>query len=181
VASVLQPGPGAGHAGVCRNAARRRINPDGARSPGPGPRRGGLEHQSEKPRARELGTVAASAFVTAEGHTYLLLPGVVCLLALAELLWHGKRLLQAFALGHVEATLVVAIGLAVAIDAGWLPMTVTGVSDVGLSYGAVAVLGTLTAAIPIRWRAARLTGWLTVAAATVTATVAFCSTRSSAS
>jgi hypothetical protein len=114
-----------------------------------------------------LGTLLASAFVTGEGQTYLLLPGLVCLLALAELLWRSRRLVQVFLLGHVGATLIVAAGLAFAIKVGWAPITVSHADDVGLSYGAVAVLGTLTAAIPGRWRPAWITGWLTVAAAVV--------------
>jgi hypothetical protein len=121
----------------------------------------------------DIGTLAGSAFVTAEGHTYLLLPGLVCLLALAELLWRSTRVLQAFVLGHVGATLVVAVGLAAAIDLGWLPLSVANASDVGLSYGAVAVLGTLTAAVPTRWRPAWLTGWLTVAAVMVVSGAGF--------
>jgi hypothetical protein len=121
----------------------------------------------------DIGTLAGSAFVTAEGHTYLLLPGLVCLLALAELLWRSKRVLQAFVLGHIGATLVVAFGLAAAIDLGWLPLSVANASDVGLSYGAVAVLGTLTAAVPTRWRPAWLTGWLTVAAVMVASGAGF--------
>jgi hypothetical protein len=110
-----------------------------------------------------LGTLLGSAFVTSEGQTYLLLPGLVCLMGLAELLWRSKRLVQAFALGHIGATLIVAVGLAGAIKFGWLPISIARVSDVGLSYGAVAVLGTLTAAIPMRWRPAWIGGWLTVA------------------
>lgn len=62
--------------------------------------------------------------------------------------WRSKRVLQAFALGHVGATLVVAVGLAAAIDFGWLPLSVAGDSDVGLRHGTVAVLGSLTAAVP---------------------------------
>jgi hypothetical protein len=118
-------------------------------------------------RQGHLGTLLGSAFVTAEGQTYLLLPGLVCLLALAELLWRSRRLVQAFALGHIGATLVVAAGLAVAIKCGWLPISVGRASDVGLSYGAVAVLGSLTAAIPTRWRPAWIGGWLTVAVVVV--------------
>ncbi|MDF3335951.1 hypothetical protein P3H80_00875 [Mycolicibacterium septicum] len=110
-----------------------------------------------------LGTLVGSAFVTAEGYTYLLLPGLVCLLALAELLWCSRRLIQAFALGHVGATLIVAAGLAAAIKLGWLPISVAHAKDVGLSYGAIAVLGTLTAAIPMRWRPAWIGGWVTIA------------------
>jgi hypothetical protein len=114
-----------------------------------------------------LGTLLGSAFVTSEGQTYLLLPGLVCLMALAELLWRSRRLFQAFALGHVGATLIVAAGLAVAIKLGWVPFSLSRATDVGLSYGAVAVLGTLTAAIPTRWRPAWIAGWLTVALAVV--------------
>ncbi|CAN5851782.1 hypothetical protein BH09ACT7_BH09ACT7_32620 [soil metagenome] len=116
-----------------------------------------------------LGTLVGSAFVTVDGQAYLLLPGLVCLLTLAELLWRSRWLVQAFALGHVGATLVVAAGLATAIKSGWLPISMAGVTDVGLSYGAVAVLGTLTAAIPARWRPAWLAGWVTVASVMVVA------------
>lgn len=123
-----------------------------------------------------LDTLLGSAFVTSEGQTYLLLPGLVCLLALAELLWCSRRLLQAFALGHVGATLIVAAGLAGSIEFGWLPRSVAGASDVGLSYGAIAVLGTLTAAIPARWRAAWVSGWLTVAVVVVASGAEFVAT-----
>lgn len=114
-----------------------------------------------------LGTLIASAFVTAEGETYLILPGLVCLLALAELLWRSRRLVQAFVLGHLGATVVVAAGLAVAVECGWLPVSTTRASDVGLSYGAVSVLGMLTAAMPMRWRPAWIGGWFTIAAVVV--------------
>lgn len=110
-----------------------------------------------------IGTLLGSAFVADQGQVYLLLPGLVCLLALAELLWCSRRLVQAFVLGHVGATLIVAVGLAAAIKFGWLPMSLARVSDVGLSYGAMAVLGTLTAAIPPRFRPAWIGWWLAVA------------------
>lgn len=110
-----------------------------------------------------LGTLLGSAFLTAEGYTYLLLPGLVGLLALAELIWRGRRLIQAFALGHVGATLIVAAGLATAIKLGWLPVSVAHAHDVGLSYGALAVLGSLTAAIPMRLRPAWISSWATIA------------------
>jgi hypothetical protein len=121
----------------------------------------------------QLGTLIGSAFVTAEGQTYLLLPGLVCLMALAELLWRSGRLIQAFALGHIGATLIVAAGLAVSIEVGWVPFSITRASDVGLSYGAVAVLGTLTAAIPTGCRPAWISGWLTVALTVVAASTDF--------
>jgi hypothetical protein len=115
-------------------------------------------------RHGHLGTLLGSAFVTAGAQIYVLLPGLVCLLALAELLWHGRRLVLAFAFGHIGATLIVAAGLAAAIGFGWLPTSVTRDSDVGISYGAAAVLGALSAAIPSRWRPAWIGWWLAIAA-----------------
>jgi hypothetical protein len=110
-----------------------------------------------------FGTLVGSVFVTSSGFMYVWLPGLICLLALAELFWRGGRLILAFGLGHVGATLIVAAGLAAAIRFGWLPISVARASDVGISYGAVAVLGALTVAIPARWRPGWIGGWLAVA------------------
>jgi hypothetical protein len=107
-----------------------------------------------------LATLVASAFVTDGDEIYFLLPGLVCLLALGELVWRGRGLILTFAVGHVGATLLVAVGLAVAIGAGWLPISVAHASDVGISYGAVAVLGALTPLIPPRWRPTWIGWWL---------------------
>jgi len=104
--------------------------------------------------------LVASAFVTDGDDIYFLLPGLVCLLALGELVWRGRGLILAFAVGHVGATLLVALGLAAAIGAGWLPISVAHASDVGISYGAAAVLGGLTTAIPPRWRPTWIGWWL---------------------
>jgi hypothetical protein len=109
-----------------------------------------------------LATLVGSVFVTSDGFIYVWLPGLVCLLALAELLWRGRRVILVFGLGHLGATLVVAVGLTAAIRFGWLPISVARASDVGISYGAVAILGALTAAIPKRWRAAWVGWWLAV-------------------
>ncbi|HUM00211.1 MAG TPA: rhomboid-like protein [Mycobacterium sp.] len=111
----------------------------------------------------QLGTLIGSAFVTENGPIWVWLPGLVCLLALAELLWRSGRVLITFALGHVGATLIVAAGLAATIKLGWIPISVAHDSDVGISYGAVAVLGALTAAIPSRSRPAWIGWWFSVA------------------
>lgn len=118
-----------------------------------------------------LGTLLGSAFVIDAGPMYWWLPGLVCLLALAELLWHGGRLALTFAVGHIGATLLVAVGLTAAVEFGWLPLSITRASDVGMSYGAVAVLGALSAAIPRAWRPAWIGWWVAVgvAAAAVSA------------
>ncbi len=110
-------------------------------------------------------TLIGSAFVDNGGAVVVWLPGLVCLLALGELIWRGRGLLLAFAVGHVGATLIVAAGLVAAVKAGWLPISVARASDVGISYGAVAVLGALTAAIPPRSRPAWAGWWLGTAVA----------------
>jgi hypothetical protein len=79
-------------------------------------------------------TLIGSVFVTSSGFIYVWLPGLVCLLALAELFWRSGRLILAFGLGHVGATLVVAFGLAAAIQFDLSPMSVARASDVGISY-----------------------------------------------
>jgi hypothetical protein len=110
-----------------------------------------------------LSTLVGSAFVDDGGEVYAWLPGLVCLLALGELIWRGKGLVIAFAVGHIGATLIVAAGLVVALEAGWLPFSVAHATDVGTSYGAVGVLGALTASIPSRWRTAWAGWWLGIA------------------
>jgi len=111
-----------------------------------------------------LGTLVGSAFVSDGGDIYLWLPGLVCLLALGELIWRSGGLLLTFAVGHVGATLLVALWLTVAIAEGWLPISVARATDVGVSYGAVCVLGALTASIPSRWQPAWTGWWLGIAA-----------------
>lgn len=112
-----------------------------------------------------VGTLLGSAFVIDEGPFYVWLPGLVCLLALAELLWHSSRVAVVFVVGHIGTTLLVAAGLVAAVKLGWLPLSISRAKDVGMSYGAVAVLGALTAAIPQRWRPAWIGWWLAVGVA----------------
>jgi hypothetical protein len=112
-----------------------------------------------------LATLFGSAFVTDAGPMYFWLPCLVCLLALAELIWRSGRLAIVFVTGHIGATLLVAVGLTAAVEFGWLPLSISRASDVGVSYGAVAVLGALTAAIPRRWRPIWIGWWVPVAVA----------------
>ncbi|MGY4709124.1 rhomboid-like protein [Mycolicibacterium sp. CBM1] len=110
-----------------------------------------------------LGTLIGSAFVTEAGPLYVWVPGLFAILGLAELLWRSRRMAVAFVVGHVGATLLVAAGLAAALAAGLTSWSIVNVTDVGMSYGAMAVLGALTAAIPRPWRAAWTGWWLAVA------------------
>ena len=110
-----------------------------------------------------LGTLIGSAFVNDSDDIYFALPGLVCLLALGEIIWRGKGLLLTFAVGHIGATLIVAAGLVAAVRTGSVPSSIVRASDVGMSYGAICVLGALTASIPVRWRAVWVGWWLGVA------------------
>jgi hypothetical protein len=112
-----------------------------------------------------LSTLIGSAFVDDGGDVFVWLPGLVCLLALGELIWRSRGLVIAFAVGHIGATLIVAAGLVVALKAGWLPFSIAHATDVGASYGAVCILGALTASIPSRWRPAWVGWWLGIALA----------------
>jgi hypothetical protein len=114
-----------------------------------------------------IGTLLGSAFVVDAGPVYVWLPGLVCLLALAELMWRSGRLLTTFAVGHIGATLMVAAGLLAGVELGWVPASVARANDVGMSYGAAGVLGALTAAVPSRWRPAWIGWWLAVGVAVV--------------
>jgi hypothetical protein len=105
-------------------------------------------------------TLVGSAFISDSGRVLFWLPGLVCLLALGELIWRSRGLVVAFALGHIGATLIVAVWLAAALQAGWLPMSLARATDVGMSYGAVCVLGALTASIPSRWRPIWIGWWV---------------------
>ena len=107
-----------------------------------------------------IGTLLGSALVVDAGPLYFWLPFLTCLLALAELHLRTIRLVVAFLVGHIGATLVVAAALAASVEFGWLPLSITRASDVGMSYGALAALGAMTAVIPSRWRAAWVTWWV---------------------
>jgi hypothetical protein len=105
-------------------------------------------------------TLVGSAFVDEGSEIYAWLPGLVCLLALGELIWRSTGLLITFVVGHIGATLLVAVWLFAAVKAGWLPISVARATDVGVSYGAVCILGALTASIPSRWRPVWVGCWL---------------------
>lgn len=107
-----------------------------------------------------VATLFVSAFVIDVPALSLWLPFLVCLLAAAELIWGSGRLALAFVAGHLGATLLVAVGLVTAVEFTWVPASISRVSDVGMSYGAMGVVGALTAAVPARWRPFWLGWWL---------------------
>jgi hypothetical protein len=109
-----------------------------------------------------VATLVGSAFVN-DGDDVYWLPGLVCLLALGEIIWRSTGLVVAFAVGHIGATVLVAVGLIAAVENRWVPVSVARATDVGISYGAVCILGALTASISARWRPAWIGWWLGVA------------------
>ncbi|MBN9635619.1 MAG: hypothetical protein J0H22_10545, partial [Actinobacteria bacterium] len=114
-----------------------------------------------------FGTLLSSAFIADDDLFYFWLPGLICLLAAVELRWRSSRLVVMFFVGHVVTTLVVAAGLVVAVELGWLPRSISRVADVGVSYGVLAVVGALTAVIPGRLKPVWLGWWLAGAVAVV--------------
>ncbi|WP_235716821.1 rhomboid-like protein [Mycolicibacterium goodii] len=54
-----------------------------------------------------------------------------------------------------------------------MPVSAATADDVGLSYGAVAVLGALTSSLPVLWRTGWAAGWLTIAVVVAAAGVDF--------
>lgn len=111
-----------------------------------------------------IGTLLSSALVIDDWNAaVVIIPLLACLLALAELRFGAVKLLWIFFAGHVGATLLVAAGLWVAVSANWMPIEITRVSDVGVSYGAMALIGALIALMPARWTPTWAIVWLAVA------------------
>ncbi|WP_280370583.1 rhomboid-like protein [Nocardia wallacei] len=110
------------------------------------------------------GTLVSSALVVGDGAAAaLLIPLLVCLLALAERRFGALTTIRIFVAGHIGATLLVAAGLWVAVTADWVPVSTTTAEDVGISYGAMAVIGAFVVLLPRRWRATWSITWLAVA------------------
>ena len=101
-----------------------------------------LDHLARDP----LHVLVGSAFLMPGGLRALLtLPLWGALVALAE--WDlGTRLVAlVFSVGHVGATLLVAAGLRVGVQADVIGRSVMNVQDVGPSYGFFAIAGAMTA------------------------------------
>ncbi|MCC3326663.1 rhomboid-like protein [Nocardia abscessus] len=111
-----------------------------------------------------VGTLLASAFVIGDVvGAWVIIPLLACLLALAELRFGALHAVHVFLAGHIGATVLVAAGLWIGVEAGWVPASIRWAEDVGVSYGAMALIGALVAAVPYRWRIAWATMWFIVA------------------
>ncbi|MBU3066688.1 hypothetical protein KO481_34880 [Nocardia sp. NEAU-G5] len=115
-----------------------------------------------------IGTLFSSALLIGDTDTSLIvIPLLICLLALAELKFGAGRLIRIFLAGHLGATLLVASGLWIAVSAGWVPLAITRSEDVGISYGAMALIGAFLVLMPERWRPTWAITWIAVAVAGV--------------
>jgi hypothetical protein len=105
-------------------------------------------------RDTPLLVLVASAFVLAGGLFGLLLLPLVAVVMGAVERWLGKlATVLVFAFGHVGATLGLAVMLVSGIFHRMIDPQIATVHDVGVSYGLLALAGTLTARVPARWRA----------------------------
>jgi hypothetical protein len=104
-------------------------------------------------RNRPLLVLVASAFVLLGGLAGLgWLPLVAVAMGAVER-WLGKlAAVLVFALGHVGATLGLAVMLVSGIAHRAIDPQIATVHDVGVSYGLFTLAGTLTARVPARWR-----------------------------
>ncbi|MGW4535121.1 rhomboid-like protein [Nocardia sp. NPDC004340] len=112
-----------------------------------------------------FGTLFSSAFLVGEGAAtaFLIVPMLACLLALAERRFGAVKLVHTFFVGHIGATVLVALGLWVAVQSQLIPGSITMVQDVGVSYGSMTVVGALVAVLPPHRRWVWAGTWLSFA------------------
>lgn len=118
----------------------------------------------ENLRHTPLLVLGASAFVVSPVWGLWILAPLVVVFAAAQR-WLGRATTVIVAvLGHVGATLFVAVLLAAGINDGVVDADLAGAPDVGVSYGLAAVAGILVGRVPRRWRPWYALGVLAVAA-----------------
>ncbi|MQY23737.1 rhomboid-like protein [Nocardia macrotermitis] len=115
-------------------------------------------------RHGRIATLVSSAFVIGDtDSTITNVPLAACLVALVELRFGALRAVWTFLAGHIGATLLVAVGLWVGIGMGWLPGSLGDSEDVGISYGVMALFGSLIVVVPRGRRIAWGLVWLVIA------------------
>ncbi|WP_067670797.1 rhomboid-like protein [Nocardia miyunensis] len=111
-----------------------------------------------------VGTLLSSAFVIGDTDaTITNVPLLACLLILVELRFGALRAVGTFLAGHIGATLLVAVGLWVGIAMHWLPASIGASEDVGISYGGMALFGSLIVIVPKARRIPWALVWLVIA------------------
>lgn len=101
--------------------------------------------------ADPLRVLVASAFwIDSPVFPILTTGGLLLVMVPAERVLGTRRWVAVFALGHVVASVVTVVGIAVAVRQGMLPQRITGATDVGVSYGSAAVLAVAVHLLPRR-------------------------------
>ena len=77
--------------------------------------------------------------------------GLLAVMVPAERALGTRRWLTVFVAGHVIATVVTVVAIAVGIREGLLPARISGTTDVGVSYGSAAVAGCALHLLRRRW------------------------------
>ena len=104
-----------------------------------------------------LQVLVASAFWLDPGSNPVTMIAELLLLGVAVERWLGTwRWIAVFAIGHVGATSITVLGIAYAVDHGLLGARVAHVSDVGYSYGLMALAGVFG----YRWRGRLRLAWV---------------------
>ncbi|TFI42021.1 hypothetical protein E4P29_18345 [Rhodococcus sp. 1R11] len=111
-----------------------------------------------------LATLVTSAFLTEGRPDWWWLASVAILFAVAEWVSGWRRFLLTFCAGHIGATALVAVGLFVGIHVDWFADSLAVAVDVGVSYAAAAVAGSLIRYLAMPWRAVWATSWIAVVA-----------------
>lgn len=111
-----------------------------------------------------LATLVTSVFLTEGRVNWLWLAGVAILFAVAEWMFGWRRFLVTFSAGHIGATALVAVGLFIGIRADRLADSLAMAVDVGVSYCAAAVAGSMIRCLPMPWRLGWAAFWIAIVA-----------------
>lgn len=112
-------------------------------------------------------TLITSAFVTDGTPAATWWLALAALMAVIELSWGSWSAIGVFAAGHVGATAIVAVGLAIGVRHGWAAPAVSHAVDVGISYGVMALVGAVVAGLPATVRPLWIVSWVPVTVAGV--------------
>ncbi|CCQ17736.1 putative uncharacterized protein [Rhodococcus sp. AW25M09] len=107
-----------------------------------------------------LATLVTSVFLTEGRVNWLWLASVALLFAVAEWISGWRRFLLTFSAGHIGASALVAVGLFIGIHADWLADSLAMAVDVGVSYAAAAVAGSMIRYLSMPWRAGWAALWI---------------------
>jgi hypothetical protein len=111
-------------------------------------------------RHHAIDVLLRSAFWSGSSYALPTIALLAFVLAPAEFWLGTRRATFVFAIGHVGATLLTAVGIQLALHFGRAPQDIERTIDVGASYGAVCLVGVLVYRLSPPWRYAAAAGLL---------------------